>query len=573
MRESAPPRSALAAVILIAVVLAAFRPVFSNGFVDHDDFEYILKNPRVSGGITSRAAAWAFTTTFSGNWIPLTWLSHQLDVSLFGLDPRGHHAVGLFLHAANTVLLLLLVFGISGALLPASFSAALFALHPLHVEPVVWASERKELLATFFALLALLAYVNSTRTASRRFYFLSLFCFTISLMCKAMWITLPLLLVLFEYWPLGRLEKVGDGKKTHLRLFALARDKLPFVALSFAFSIVAFAAQRQGGAVHSLASLSADLRVSNALVSYIFYLGQTFVPRGLCFFYPFPTAGISLWKSVLALAALAAISQAAWSFRRRQPWLLTGWLWYLVALLPVIGIVQIGMQARADRYTYVPLIGVFISFAFLLTALAGRRLQTSVLPAAMCAILVLLGFLSWRQTGYWHDSETLFRRGVAAVKGNWYAHNYLGDLYADRGDLATAAAEYRMALGQWPGYSIAHFNLGQALYSAHDLSGAEIEFRKAIESDPDLAAARRELGNVLLTLGRRGEALEQYRSAISLDPSHAMTRYNMGLALEGLGRLVEAAAAYEAALALDQGDLQARENLKRLRIPRRQPAR
>jgi hypothetical protein len=450
-------------VALGAVTVAAYAPVTGFGFVSFDDPLYV-GNPVVSQGLGWNGLVWAFTTGHASNWHPVTWLSHMVDVELHGMNGGGHHVTNLVLHVANVVMLFLLLFRMTRASGSSAFVAALFALHPLHVESVAWVAERKDVLSTFFALLTLWAYLAYVARPGTKRYLAVVGCFALGLMSKPMLVTLPLLLLLLDIWPLGRVSLEPPGRSLSDRLrdaLPLIREKLPLLAMSAASSVVTFLVQREGGAMRTLATVPFGFRMENAALAYVEYLAKTFWPARLSVLYSYP-ASISALQLLGALSILAAITVAALLTLRRRPYILVGWLWFVGMLVPVIGLVQVGGQALADRYTYMPLIGVFIIVAWGLRDLPARIPRGAVEAIALVVVLVC-AFRSRAQAQYWSDGETLWRHAVELAPNDALARNNLGVDLADRSRIPEAIEQYRVSLQLKPDNSDARFNLGNAL--------------------------------------------------------------------------------------------------------------
>jgi tetratricopeptide (TPR) repeat protein len=520
-----------AALALAVLVVAVFAGVLRNGFV-WDDRQYILDNARVAGGLSAGAVRWALTATDAGNWHPLTWLSHLLDVTFFGLDPRGPHLVNVLLHLGNTLALATLLLRLTGARRPSLLVAALFAVHPLHVESVAWIAERKDVLSTLFGLLAALAYCRfANRPGVARYAAVALL-LAASLAAKQMLVTLPCALLLLDWWPLGRLRAGGWRR-------AIA-EKIPLLAVCAIFSFLALQAQAGARSEYPLPA-----RFSNAAVSYLGYLGNTVAPADLAAFYPHPVQALPAGKTAAAALALAAVTAAAVAARRRVPWLATGWLWFLGTLVPVIGIVQVGEQALADRYTYIPMVGLLVAAVWSASGvLRGMRLAFPA--AAAAAVTVAFSAASAAQVGRWRDDLTLFTHAAAVTRGNWAAQFQLGSEFQRLGRLPEAIAHYREALRDRPGFSEALDNLGLALAATGDAAGAEASYRAAIRADPRNAEAYNNLGGLLMAAGRDVEARTSFLQALQVKPEAPEPRLNLGLALLRQGRAAEAEAALAA---------------------------
>ncbi|MBI4577453.1 MAG: tetratricopeptide repeat protein [Planctomycetes bacterium] len=527
------------APVLALAVLAAFGPVVRNGWIDYDDGSYVQENPPVQRGFDAESLAWAFTTGHSANWHPLTWLSHMADCALWGLEPAGHHLTSLLLHALNAALLYLALRRLTGQAAPSALAAGLFALHPLRVESVAWVAERKDVLSGCFALLALWSYARHREGPTPARYLAVAGFLALGLMSKPMLVTLPFVLLLLDWWPLRR----SPAGRTRAVL-----EKLPLLALVAASSAVTFKVQEAGGAVSPLERMSLEVRSLNALDAYARYLGKTVWPSDLAVFYPHAGASLEAWRPAASAVLLAALTAGAWGLRRRHPYLLVGWLWFLGTLVPVIGLVQVGAQSMADRYTYLPSMGLAVAASWLAFSWAPRR-RLGQLAAVAAGLLIALGVLTARQALLWRDTETLFRHALAAEEGNWLAHNKLGYLRYQEGHVAEAIVHYRTSLGINPDHADAHNNLGIALAETGGLEEAVREFEAALRSRPGYRVVLVNLGNALVQLQRPRDAEARLREAIALDPRDAAALYNLGNALSAQeGRSDEALAAYEEAL-------------------------
>jgi tetratricopeptide (TPR) repeat protein len=574
-----------------------------NGFefTNYDDTLHVTANPYVRQGLTAAGIGWAFRTFQAGNWYPLTWLSHMADVSLFGLRAGGHHLTSLLLHAANAVLLLLLLRRATGALWRPALVAALFALHPLHVESVAWVSARKDVLSTLFFLLALLAYLAYARRPAPRAYAAVVGLFALGLMAKPMVVTLPLVLVLLDLWPLDRwqLSRADAAWGARCRRAARAEllEKGPLLCLAAAIGAITVIAQRAGGAVKSLASYPFGVRLENALVSAATYIADLFAPVRLAVNYPHPGAGLAGWRIVAAAVLLVAVTALALRCARRAPSLPFGWVWYLLTLAPVIGLVQVGDQARADRYTYLPQIGLLVMLAWVLGE-ARSVVSRATAAAGSVAALVVLAALSRSQLEYWRDSIALFSHTVAVTTDNVVAQVNLGIALAEAGRTEEALGHYRealrlnpqesdaltntgivlaaqhrdpeaialfeRALRMTPGSAAAHYNLATALQRAGRDAEAVRHYRQALAITPDDADAHNNLGALLGAAGAHAEALEHFLRALALAPELEDVRFNAGLVLEQLGRPASAAALYREQLERHPGDVEVRERLDAL---------
>ena len=669
-------RTALACALLGAVTLAVFALAGCNGFVSYDDPDYVTENPRVLGGLNGASVAWAFGAGHAGNWHPLTWLSHILDVQLFGMRAAGHHWTSLLLHAANTVLLFLvlkcgtsecgmrsaecgmqnetqdgqLCIPHSALRIPHSDAphsalrtfwlcalvAALFALHPLHVESVAWVAERKDVLSGFFFLLTLWAYVRYAKGRRKEgrmqnaeyrmavperassfcilpsaFYLLALVFFALGLMSKPMLVTVPFVLLLLDYWPLGRMRREecrmqnGEADSAirstpHARRFILhpssfiLLEKLPFFILAAASCVVTFLIQRAAGAVSSLEALPLEFRISNALISYVRYAGKMVWPANLAVFYPAPAEWPAAWVAGAALL-LAGVSVLAIRSVRKAPWFPFGWFWYLGMLVPVIGIVQVGQQAMADRYTYLPLIGLFVAIVWGGAQAAARWPGTrNLLAAGVAAALAACAVLTWRQIGHWRSSTTLFEHALAVTRNNHVAHNNLGVVLFDEGNLAAAAEHFEEAVRLKRNYAeglgnlglchlkqgrpeeaaellsqslrvrptaVVQYNLGNLLSQQGKLDEAQTCYEAALRRKPEFVEAYYNLGLLQAKRGRTTEAERNYRTALRLKPNHAESHLSLGTLLAGEKKPDEALAHFQAAVQAAPTNVDARFNL------------
>jgi Flp pilus assembly protein TadD len=553
------------ALVLMGVTAAVYAPVWHFSFVSWDDPSYVTQNPRVLGGLTWQGVTWALTTGDAANWHPLTWMSHMLDIELYGLHPGGHHVTSLALHLANTLLLLGLLHRITGQAARSAFVAALFALHPLHVESVAWVAERKDVLSTLFLLLTMWSYVRYVRRPDRRRYGLVLALFALGLMAKPMLVTLPFILLLLDVWPLGRTAAsrtpapvTEPGRRPNARtpppssLRSLVVEKLPLLALAAASSVVTFVVQQREGAVGGLGVLPLGARLANALVSYVAYIGKMLWPVRLAAFYPYPHTRPGALALGAALLGLVGVTLAVVRAARARPYLLVGWLWYLGMLVPVIGLIQVGDQALADRYTYVPLIGLFICVAWGVPDLVARwralRLQ---LPAM--ALLVLIGctIATRAQVDTWTNNETLWTHARDVTRDNFRAHLGLGDAWIEQGRVTDAIAEYTEAVRIVPNAATLHNSLGLALTQAGRLAEAAAEYGAAVRLEPGFADAHTNLGAMLQRQGQMAEAIAQYALALRLQPGSALAHNNLGLALASLGQVNEGIKECLEALRLD----------------------
>lgn len=543
---------------LVTAVVVAYLPVLGAGFLAWDDDLHVTANPLVTTPGFANVIA-AFTTLHAtGNWIPLTWLSHMLDVALFGLEPSGHHAMNLVLHAANTLLVFHVLERLTGARWQSATVAALFGLHPLHVESVAWVAERKDLLSTTFALLAIGAYAHYVAAPDRRRWLVVATWFTAGLLAKPMVMTLPLILLLLDYWPLRRAS------------LAAAREKIPLVALAAAAGAIALIAQRQAGALHSGASIAMGDRLANAVVSYVRYLELTAWPVTLSPWYSHPALeGVPLTPAavVTAAAVLLGITTLVWRQARARPHLLVGWLWYLVTLVPVIGVLQVGGQAMADRFTYLPLLGIFIAVVWEVAALPVWR-TTALRRCAIAgtlAILAAFGVRTWQQTHVWHDTTMLWHATLRANPRAAIAYYGLAGVGARQGRIDEAIHDYRRALKLRPDFVNAHTEVGHLLVQRRRLGAAAAHYRKAIAVRPNAAVDETNLGNVLVQQNNLVAGRRHLERAVQLRPDFPEAHSNLGIVLANLGDLEAAAKEFQTALRLRPTFSAAETNLKAVR--------
>ena len=546
------PRPRVIGLLLVLATLLAYLPTARDRFINYDDDDYITQNQVVQRGLTWTGVKWAFTTWHASNWHPLTWLSHMTDCELFHLKPGGHHLVGVLFHAANAMLLFMLLLSLTEALWPSAFIAALFAWHPLHVESVAWVSERKDVLSTFFALLALLAYMRFARENRRGKFWLAVVFFALGLMSKPMLVTLPFVMLLLDYWPLHRFQDPGSKFQAFRRCVL---EKWPFFLLAALSSTVTFLAQRNE-AVASLVKVPLSLRFGNAILAYGDYLLKAIWPVHLAVFYPL-SKHIAWPLAATAAAVLILISAAVWRERRRSPWLLVGWLWFLGTLVPVIGLVQVGDQAMADRYSYFPLIGIFIAITFTVAKWADRS-RFSKIACAVTGVLVLSACvaLTENQLRYWHDSESLFTHALAVTKDNALAHLNLGAALEEQNKPEAALIEYRKALQLDPQRHEMYNNIGKLLNDEGKPEAALNYCREAVRLNPKSPFSHNNLGLVLVELGHSDEAMGQFSEAAQLDANYAPPRFQLGKMLLKQGHDAEAMPHFREALQIDPDNLQ-----------------
>jgi protein O-mannosyl-transferase len=579
---------------LIVVNLVIYTPVWRYGFLSWDDPLYVSKNADVLRGLTWQGFLWSFTTGHASNWHPLTWLSHMLDVQLFGEAAGFHHLISIFLHIANSILLFWAICRMTGSWRPSAVVAALFAVHPMHVESVAWIAERKDVLSAFFCILTFHAYISYVHRPQRYRYWMVFAFFALGLMSKPMLVTLPLILLLLDFWPLRRAQ-IEAGQKDRWRLIVV--EKIPLFALSVASSIVTIIVQWQGGAVSSLKTIPLGARIANALVSYATYIVKMLWPADLVAFYPYKPS--LLWLVGCSLLALVAATFMAFRLARNHPYVLMGWLWYLITLLPVIGLLQVGDQAMADRYTYLPFIGLFIIAAWSVPPLLDRlRYRNIVLFSATVVLICLLTAAARSQVRYWESDFALWTHAVEKEgPNNYIAHTQLGSALAERGDLTSAIKQYKEALRNNadsnevlikqglalayfkqgridealsyyneiirinPRYAPAYINRGVVFRTIGKPEQAIEDFRTALKINPDEAEARYDLGYLLADNGRTDEAIANFNEALRINPKYAQACNRLGNALALRGKLDEAIAQYTKAISIKSDFWDARVNL------------
>ena len=587
---------------LAVMTFAIYAQVIGHQFITLDDDAYIRENAMVNRGVTLAGVAWAFTTFDQGNWHPLTWIAHMIDSQLFGMNAGGHLLVNALIHVANTLLVFWFLLRTTHARWPSALVAALFALHPLHVESVAWAAERKDTLSTFFGLLSLIAYVRYAKTPSGGRYVWTVITLALGLLAKPMLVTWPFVMLLLDYWPLRRFD-LTSRKDVATKLWPLLREKLPLFATVAASAVITTLAQSHGGAVRTFQEFPIALRVVNAVVSYAKYLLLTFWPNDLAVYYPYTTAGTPAWQIICAAFLLIGITALCFFQRKSRPYLVVGWLWFLGTLVPVIGIVQVGGQTMADRYFYIPSIGLFIVIAFGLADFARSwRVAPSVRTGIAVAVLLILATLTNAQIHRWTDSFTLFKHTLAVTPPNLIIENNLGSALSRSGLHDEAAAHFEKALQIMPAHYEpllydALLNMGISRFyqnrlpeaieycqsalrlrpdapKAHDLLGMALamqghgeaaldEIRHAAELAPNDADIQKDLGVTLARLGRIPESIDHFHEALRLNPYNASAHNNLGLSLLQSGKPGESIPEFEAALRLNPELQGAADNLRR----------
>ena len=554
-------RPRLIALLLAFGTLLVYLPAANQGFSLYDDGDYVTENRVVQNGLTWAGIKWAFTTWHASNWHPLTWISHMTDCQIFGLNPGGPHCVNILLHAANSILLFALLLRLTNLIWPSAFVAALFAWHPLHVESVAWIAERKDVLSTFFGLLALLSYAKYAKENCRRSFWFALIFFALGLLAKPMLVTLPFVMLLLDFWPLQRfkvhlpLSDSGATRGSSFRVQNLVLEKIPFFLLATGSCVMTFLAQHNGGAVATLETVPMHYRLCNVPLAYARYLLKIIWPENLCVPYPLPET-ISPLAVATAVMVLIFISAAAWLVRKHAPYWLVGWLWFLGTLVPVIGLVQVGGAAMADRYSYFPSIGLFLAAALgVRDAVEKFRFSKNTVEVAAGLTLAACLLFTHRQLNYWRNDIALFSHAIDVTQNNDTAHLNLGFALDAIGNKAGAMDEYSIAVKINPGHADAHNNLANLLGDTGKTSEALAEYQEALRINPKYAAAHNNLGTLLVKLGRFDEAMKHYAESARLEPDGWHAPFLAGKALLKQGRDIEAIPYFRTAIPLDPNNL------------------
>jgi len=593
-------RSFWICLALTLATAAIFCQVRNYDFIDLDDLAYVYENPNIQAGITPKAIKWAYTTSHVDYWHPLTWLSHMLDWQLFGPNPAGHHLTNLILHIANTLLLFIVLKRMTHTPWPSAFVAALFALHPLHVESVAWVAERKDVLSTLFWLLTMAAYLRYVKHPGVARYLLTLLTFAMGLTAKPMLVTLPFVLLLLDYWPLARIPSRQNKKHTDIHshrriLYHLIREKIPFFALSALSSVITFLGARSIGAVVAVTMVPLKLRVSNTLVSYVEYISKMFWPSRLAVLYPYPSQSVSILYAVISAAILLSITILILRFAKDHRYLITGWFWYLGTLVPVIGLVQVGEQALADRYTYITLTGLFIIIAWGLPDLLAKwRYKKIALALSALLIILAMSICTHFQLRYWRSDLTLFQHALDVTEDNYTAHYCVAKSLRKQGTLDKAIYHYSEVVRIKHDDLKALNGLGASLYEAGRIDEAIYYYKRALEIKPDTAEVHANLGlalaargnfaeavrhyrtatktidtprihsdfsYALLNLGQFQEAVKEYEKILSIQPQNVTAHNDLGVALFRQGKFDEAIAHFNQAIQIDPDYTSARNNL------------
>ena len=545
--------SLIVSLFLVLIILSVYWQVARLHFVSIDDPVYVTNNIHVNTGLTIDNIKWAFTTPHSANWHPLTWISHSLDCEIFGMNPMGHHLVNLLLHIVNTLLLFVFLRKTTGCIWRSGFVAALFAMHPLHVESIAWISERKDVLSTLFLMLTLLSYTHYVKSPCIKRYLLVMWMFALGLMSKPMLVSVPILLLMMDYWPLNRKS----------RFWILVREKLPLFALAVASCIVTYLVQQSGGAVRSLDQYGSGVRIANTFVAYIGYIVKMIWPMNLSALYPHPGNALPIWQVIVCAMLLIGTTYLAIRISRNHQYVGVGWLWYVVTLVPVIGLVQVGQQAMADRYTYIPLIGLFVIIAWGIPDLLARfrftRQAILAVPAAF--IIIALSGCTWIQIGYWKNGMTLYEHALEATSGHPMVHFVLADALFDKGEVSQAIKHFKKAIEIQPNLAEAHNGLGFVYAKQGKADAAIAEFAKALKIKPNLASAHCNLGFVFIARGETDKAISHLSKAVEIDPSNVEAYCNLASALGQHGDYDKAIDHYNKALEINPDMAQAHSGL------------
>ncbi len=549
-------------LFLIAATLAVYWQTTNHEFINYDDGLYVTENLHVKAGLTLESVKWAFTTFHASNWHPLTWISHMLDIELYGLNPTGHHWTSLQIHLTNTLLLFIILQYMTGAIWQSAFVAALFALHPLHVESVAWVAERKDVLSTFFGMLTISAYIMYVRKKNLLRYIFVFIFLSLGLMAKPMLVTLPFVLLLLDFWPLKRLKLTlnqASGQTSNLLL--LIREKIPLLAPVVISSILTLIAQ-QSVALKTLETFPLQTRIANAFISYASYIGKAIWPLNLSVFYPHQGGFISIWYSSASVLIIAVSIFIAVNTLKKYPYITVGLFWFLLTLLPVIGIIQVGNQAMADRYTYIPLTGTFIIFAWggsdLLKKLTHRKVVSALIAITVLSALTMISFL---QTTHWKNSITLFENAVKVTENNWLAHNNLGIALFNERKLDKAIYHYKEALNIKPDTVEAIKNLGIAMSEKGNFKEAAQYFSKTLVINPEDWDAHYKLGRILVKKEKINEAMSHFAEVIRINPGYAPAYNEIGIILTGKGKLQKSNDFFLKAIQLESDYKEARNNL------------
>jgi predicted negative regulator of RcsB-dependent stress response len=568
IRPGLRPDVVICAVIVVAT-LCVYGKIWTHEFIGYDDDKYVTQNRYVSQGLSKESVIWAFRSTHASNWHPLTWLSHMLDVELYGMNAGAHHLTNLLFHIFNSLLLFIVFRKMTAQVWQSGIVALLFALHPLHVESVAWVAERKDVVSTFFWMLTIWSYARFTQRPEMARYLAVVGFFSLGLMAKPMLVTLPFVLLLLDYWPLKRIQgaqpnnhagKPGPG----LPLLRLVYEKIPLFVLAGISCAVTFLAQKKGEALGLLDVHPPMMRLGNAVVSYVKYIQKMFWPDQLAILYPYPKVIVG-WQVLAAFMVLGCITFLTVRYRKRLPWLFVGWFWYVGTLVPVIGLVQVGVQALADRYTYIPLIGLFLILTWGAAALIDNwRYKKGALSVITTVVFFVLISSAWAQVSSWKNSIRLFEHALRVTDGNYVIHNNLGFELALQGQKDKALKHYKEALRIKPDFELAHINLGSVLFSQGKHAESFAYYQAVLKARPGFAGVHYNFGVLLLKTDRTDEAVVHFQEALRVKPDYAEAYNSLGAAMVSKGKIPEAMAHFKAALQIKPDLAAAGTNLKNL---------
>lgn len=559
-------RKLLIYLFIVVAIFTAYWQLPKSNFISFDDDVYVTDNIHVQKGFTGKTIRWAFTTFHAFNWHPLTWLSHMADYQLFGKNASLHHLMNMFFHIINSLILFVLLNAMTKDIWPSAIVAALFAIHPLHVESVAWISERKDVLSTFFAFLTIGCYFIYTRNRKIHSYFFVFFFYMLGLMAKPMLVTLPFLLLILDYWPLQRMN-IGFSAKNNLffsnkkSIGFLVSEKIPLLFLSAALSIITIIAQKEGGIVRSIQEFPVAVRLANAAISYVRYMYKMVLPVHLSFFYPYRTDW-PLWMILGSTFLIVSVSVYTIKKITTEPFLFVGWFWYVGTLIPVIGLVQVASQSMADRYTYIPLIGLFMILAWGIKRVVKkiRCVSTSIFPVVYI-LLTLLMILTWKQVGYWKNDITLFSHAVDVTENNPRSNYHLGIAFQKKGNITKAIEYYNKAIAIKPDFLRARNSLGNALVKLGKYEDAINHYRYALTLKKNNADGHFNLGFALMNLGRNNEAIEHYKKAIEMNRKHGDSYYNLGIMLSRQQKYKQALKCFAKVVEINPKDAEAYNNM------------
>ena len=566
IRHNMRPDVIICSFIVLATIFV-YGQIRTHDFIGYDDDKYVTENHYVRQGLSKESVIWAFRSTHASNWHPITWLSHMLDVELFGMNAGAHHLTNLLFHILNSLLLFIVFRKMTAHVWQSGIVALLFAIHPLHVESVAWVAERKDVLSTFFGLLTIWSYARFVQRPAIARYLSVVGFFSLGLMAKPMVVTLPFVLLLLDYWPLNRIQ-VGqsneyNGEPNHgLPLLRLIYEKIPLLVLAGISCVVTFLAQEKGEALGLLDVQPLMMRVANAVVSYVKYLQKMIWPHDLAILYPYPEV-ITAWQILGASAVLGSVTFLTIRYRKRLPWLFVGWFWYVGTLVPVIGLVQVGVQAMADRYTYIPLIGVFLILTWGTAALLGNWRYKKIALSVIAVVVLFVQISSaWAQVSYWKSSVRLFEQALRVTNGNYVIHNNLGFELALLGQKDKALQHYHETLRINPNFEQAHINLGSLLFSQGKVEESFAYYREVLTAKPNFAGVHYNFGVLLLKTRRIDEAVDHFHEALRIKPDFAEVYNSLGAALVSKGEIKEAMVNFRQAIRIKPDLVVAKTNLK-----------